>query len=183
MPTIFSHIALPVCAAIAAGKARVPTSMLLAGILASIVPDFDGIAFKLGIAYGGMWGHRGFTHTLGFALAMGLFGLLLARRWRLPAWKAYGWVALCTFSHPVADTLTNGGIAIPLYWPMSETRFFSPWRPVEVSPIALKRFFSERGTAVIWSEIKVLWIPLMSVALVFFAWRNWFARKSALAAL
>jgi inner membrane protein len=183
MPTVFSHIAFPVAAAVAMGRARVSTSMLLVGMLATVVPDFDGIAFKLGIPYGGMWGHRGFTHTIGFALAMGLFGLLLARRWQLPKWKAFAWIALCTFSHPVADTLTNGGIAIPLYWPTTETRFFSPWTPVEVSPIALKRFFAERGAVVIWSEIKVLWIPLMSAAMVFFAWRNWFARKPVQAVL
>jgi inner membrane protein len=178
MPTIFSHVALPVAAAVGMGRARAPTSMLLMGMLAAIAPDFDAIAFKLGIPYGGMWGHRGFTHTLGFALVMGLLGLLLARRWNLPAWKAYAWVAVCTFSHPVADTFTNGGLAIPLYWPITETRFFSPWTPVEVSPIALKRFFSERGAVVIWSEIKVIWLPLMSVAMVFFAWRNWFIRQT-----
>lgn len=177
MPTIFSHIAFPIAATVALGRQRVPVSMLLVGMLATVVPDFDGIAFKLGIPYGGMWGHRGFTHTLGFALAMGLLGLILAQRWKLPAWKACAWIALCTFSHPLADTLTNGGIAIPLFWPITETRFFSPWTPVEVSPIALKRLFTERGAAVIGSEIKVLWIPMISVAMVFFAWRNWFARK------
>ncbi len=172
MPTVFSHIVFPVAAAVALGRARVPTSMLLAGMLATVVPDFDGIAFKLGIPYGGMWGHRGYTHTLGFALVMGLFGLLLARRWQLPKWKAYLWIALCTFSHPVADTLTNGGIAIPLYWPIIETRFFSPWTLVEVSPIAPQRFFTERGAVVIWSEIKVLWMPLMAVAMACFGWRH-----------
>jgi inner membrane protein len=97
----------------------------------------------------------------------------------LPVWKAYAWVAVCTFSHPVADTFTNGGLAIPLYWPITETRFFSPWTPVEVSPIALKRFFASRGVDVIWSEIKVIWLPLMSVAMVFYAWRNWFGQPPA----
>ncbi|MBV6601911.1 metal-dependent hydrolase, partial [Acinetobacter baumannii] len=52
MPTIFTHVAVPVCAAIALGKRRVPVAALLVGMLAAIVPDFDGLAFKLGIAYG-----------------------------------------------------------------------------------------------------------------------------------
>jgi membrane-bound metal-dependent hydrolase YbcI (DUF457 family) len=68
MPTIFSHIAVPIAAAVALGSKRIPPSMLLAGMVAAILPDFDGVAFKLGIHYGGIWGHRGFTHTLGFAL-------------------------------------------------------------------------------------------------------------------
>ena len=50
MPTVFTHVAVPVCAAIALGTRRVPVPALLAGMLASIAPDFDGLAFKLGIA-------------------------------------------------------------------------------------------------------------------------------------
>ena len=172
MPTVFSHIAFPVCAAIAAGTARIPLGMLAVGMLASVAPDFDGLAFKLGIAYGGMWGHRGYTHTLGFAVVLGLLGLFFTKRWGLAPWKAYAWVALCTFSHPIADTLTNGGLAIPLYWPITETRFFSPWTPVEVSPISLKRFFSARGANVLLSEAKVIWLPLLSAALLAFAYRR-----------
>ena len=165
MPTIFSHIAIPIAARIALGSKRIPTSMLLAGMLAAIVPDFDGIAFKLGIAYGGMDGHRGYSHSIGFAMLIGLFGLLLAKRWQCAPYKAYLWLALCTFSHPLADCFTNGGIPIPLFWPFSDARFFSPWRPIEVSPIALSRFFSERGAHVLLNELKTVWLPLMSLAL------------------
>ena len=71
--------------------------MLAAGIVAAILPDFDGIAFKLGIHYGGIWGHRGFTHTLGFALLAGLIGAWLARHWKLAPWQGYAWIALCMF--------------------------------------------------------------------------------------
>ena len=93
MPTVFTHVAVPVCAAIALGTRRVPVSALLAGMLASIVPDFDGLAFKLGIAYGGMAGHRGFTHTLVFALVLGLAGWWLAPRWGMR--RAVGWAWIC----------------------------------------------------------------------------------------
>src|SRR3982751_800407 len=136
MPTIFSHIAVPIAAAVALGSKRIPPSMLLAGMVAAILPDFDGIAFKLGIHYGGIWGHRGFTHTLGFALVVGLIGAWLARCWKRAPWQGYAGIALCAFSHPLLDTLTNGGVAIPLYWPFSEQRFFSPWRPVQALPVS-----------------------------------------------
>jgi inner membrane protein len=72
----------------------------------------------------------------------------------------------------VLDTLTNGGVAIPLYWPFSEQRFFSPWRPVEVSPVSFSRFFTQRGADVLLNEVKTIWLPLMAAALAIFALRH-----------
>lgn len=166
MPTIFTHVAVPVCAAIALGTRRVPVSALLAGMLASIAPDFDGLAFKLGVAYGGMDGHRGFTHTLVFALLLGLAGWWLAPRWGMRRAVGWAWIALCTASHPLLDMLTNGGIGIAFFWPFVDVRYFSPWRPIEVSPIALKRFFSPRGATVLLSEVATVWAPLLVVSVL-----------------
>ena len=44
--------------------------LLLAAIFSAILPDFDVIAFKLGIAYQHPLGHRGFTHSILFALLL-----------------------------------------------------------------------------------------------------------------
>ncbi|WP_440534654.1 metal-dependent hydrolase [Variovorax sp. YR566] len=172
MPTIFTHVAVPVCATIALGTRRVPPSALLVGMLAAIVPDFDGLAFKLGIAYGGMTGHRGFTHTLMFALVFGLLGCWLAPRWRMRRTLGWAWVALCTLSHPLLDMLTNGGIGIALFWPFDSTRYFSPWRPIEVSPVAIKRFLSPRGAQVLLNEIFIVWAPLLGAAVIAMAIRR-----------
>lgn len=180
MPTIFSHVAVPVAATLALGSRRVPTSMLLAGMLAAIVPDFDGIPHQFGINLGanlgGMWGHRGYTHTLGFALAFGLIGLLLARRWGVPRLAGYAWMVLCCFSHPLLDMLTSGGSGIAALWPFESERFFSPWRPIEVSPIVATRFFSQRGLQVVSNELFTIWFPLLTIGLSVFALRH--TRKS-----
>lgn len=172
MPTIFSHVAVPVCLALALGSRRVPPPMLLAGMLAAVVPDFDGVAFKLGLAYGGIWGHRGFTHTLGFALFTACLGWALAPRWKVPRWAGFAWVGLCAWSHPLLDMLTNGGVAIPLFWPFSGERFFSPWRPIEVSPVALSRFLTQRGADVLLNELRTVWWPLLTLGLAGFALRH-----------
>ena len=166
MPTVFSHIAVPVCTAVALGTRRVPLSALLAGMVASIAADFDGLAFKLGIAYGGMAGHRGFTHTLLFAAVLGLVGWWLAPRWGWQRGWGYAWIALCALSHSLFDMLTNGGIGVALLWPLDGTRYFSPWRPIEVSPIALRRFFSPRGAQVLLNELLTIWAPLLTAALL-----------------
>ena len=172
MPTIFSHIAVPIAVAVALGSQRVPPAMLLVGMLASVLPDFDGVAFKLGLHYGGIWGHRGFTHTLGFTLVVALTGLWFARRWKVAPWQGYLWLALCLISHPLLDMLTNGGVGIALLWPFSGERWFSPWRPVEVSPVALSRFLTQRGADVLLNEAKTIWLPLMTLALTLFALRQ-----------
>jgi inner membrane protein len=164
MPTVFTHAAVPICTALALGSRRISASALLAGLLASIVPDFDGLAFKLGIAYGGMTGHRGFTHTLGFSVLIGLFGAWLAPKWGLRRSAGWAWITLCAASHSLLDMLTNGGIGIAFLWPVVEARFFSPWRPIEVSPISVQRFLSARGIQVILNEVVTVWAPMMALA-------------------
>ena len=42
--------------------------MLWMGAICTIVPDFDVIGFAFGVSYGDVLGHRGFTHSLLFAV-------------------------------------------------------------------------------------------------------------------
>jgi inner membrane protein len=103
---------------------------------------------------------------------VGLAGLWLAKHWKIAPWQGYLWLALCLFSHPLLDMLTNGGVGIALLWPFSGERWFSPWRPVEVSPVAFSRFFTQRGADVLLNEVKTIWLPLMTLALTLFAFRQ-----------
>ncbi|MDR2189044.1 MAG: metal-dependent hydrolase [Azonexus sp.] len=172
MPTIITHAAVPLAAALALGSGRLPWAAALAGVAAAVAPDVDAIAFKLGIAYGSMAGHRGLTHTLLFALLLGLAGYALAPRWRMARWAGYCWIALCALSHPLLDMMTNGGVGIPLLWPFDTAHHFFAWRPIEVSPLSLKRFLSARGLSVMQSEILYVWLPLLAAALLLFAARG-----------
>ena len=45
------------------------------GVFCSIIPDADVIAFQFGIPYDSFWGHRGFTHSIVFAI---LFGIMIS---------------------------------------------------------------------------------------------------------
>src|SRR5215468_1372822 len=68
MPTIFSHPAVPLALGLGLGKKFIPTRLLLAGVVGSILPDFDVIAFRFGIPYEDQFGHRGFSHSFFFAI-------------------------------------------------------------------------------------------------------------------
>ena len=130
-----------------------------------MLPDVDGIAFVLGIPYGSILGHRGITHSIAFA---GLSGLVVGtiahfgarRQFNRPALILY--FTLVTLSHPLLDAMTNGGLGVALFAPFSDARYFSPWRPIEVSPIGMG-FFSARGLEVIASEIVWVWLPALVI--------------------
>jgi inner membrane protein len=70
MPTLITHPAVPLAAALLGGR-KISGRLLVAGIIGSILPDADVIGFRLGIPYGHLLGHRGFSHSIAFALLLG----------------------------------------------------------------------------------------------------------------
>jgi inner membrane protein len=111
-----------------------------------MLPDLDVLAFRFGIPYAAPFGHRGATHSLLFALVMGsLFGAVRRERF---FWLLAVVVAL---SHPLLDSMTDGGLGVALFWPFSNERFFAPWRPIPVAPIGAG-MLSTRGLHVLAVE-------------------------------
>ena len=174
MPTIFTHAVLPLAAGLALGRRTLSPRLVAAGMFATIAPDFDSVAFKLGIAYADQFGHRGASHSIAFALALGLLAAIAAPWLRTTRLKAFVFIAACTASHPLLDAFTDGGLGVALLWPWSHERIFAPWRPIEVSPIGTG-FFSLRGLEVLWSELKWVVLPAFVLAMPLWSWR-WRAR-------
>ena len=165
MPTILTHPVVPLALALGLGRKRVSPRLLAAGAVVSILPDLDVVAFRLGIPYAAAFGHRGFSHSLLFALLVALAGASLYRPLRSRFGRAFLFLFCATASHGVLDALTNGGLGIAFLWPWSTDRFFAPVQVIEVAPLGLRRFLSARGTAVLWSELLWVWLPLLGLAL------------------
>jgi inner membrane protein len=165
--TIITHAAVPLAIGLGLGNSRIPLRLLAAGMFASVAPDLDVVAFKLGIAYADAFGHRGASHSLLFALVLALLAAAAAPLLRASVRNCALFVFVATASHALLDMLTNGGLGVALLWPWSEQRFFAPWQFIEVSPLRLNRVFSERGLAVMRSELLWVWLPatLMSMML------------------
>ena len=155
MPSILSHPAVPLAIGLGLGSRVISPRLLLAGVAASIVPDADVYLEHVWSAIG----HRGITHSLLFALCGGLCAALISRWLHASRRAAFAFVSLATLSHPLLDMCTNGGSGIPLFWPLTHERFFMPWTPIEVSPLGVARFFSERGAEVLASEAVWVWLP------------------------
>jgi inner membrane protein len=150
-------------------------------VTSAILPDADVVGFALGIEYGDLLGHRGFSHSLMFAA---LWSLLVvsgeyrnlvkfSRHW----WSMVGLFFLVTVSHGILDAMTNGGLGVAFFSPFDTARYFFPWRPIRVSPVGVGRFFSEQGAAILASEIEYVWLPLATLWLGVGALRRCSARK------
>jgi len=170
MPTIFSH-ALTAAAAAQWWPGRSPARLWTWTAVCAMLPDVDVIAFAFGIPYGDMFGHRGFTHSLFFAGAIGAVGSWHLSHPSHPSHRSHPsdrlalflWFTTVTASHGLLDALTNGGRGIAFFAPFSDHRYFFPWRPIQVSPIGVG-FFSARGLRVLASEAGWIWVPSAIIA-------------------
>jgi len=176
MPTVLTHAVVPVALAlvpgVGRGDGRVSPRLLLCGMVAAMLPDADAAGYWLGVRYAALAGHRGLSHSLAFALALGLLAALLARRLGTRALPAACFVGACTLSHPLLDMLTTGGLGIALWAPWSSERLFFALRPIEVAPLAPARMFGDRGLAVLASELRWVWLPAGVLGLSCVAWRR-----------
>ncbi len=159
MPSILTHPAVPIALAVAYGQRYVPRRLLLAGIGASILPDLDVLGLGLGIPYEHVLGHRGLSHSILFALLLGVAAGFLYRTLRATPSAAFAVVFISCASHGLLDALTSGGLGVAFFSPFSNHRYFLPWRPIAVSPLDVDRFFSDWGLRVLRSEALCVWLP------------------------
>jgi inner membrane protein len=141
--------------------------LVLAGAACSVIPDLDVIGLKFGISSQQMLGHRGLTHSIAFAAALGaLLTYTLFGHSHPDLWVVFLYLFVSTLSHPLLDMLTNGGRGVALLAPFSNARYFFPWRPIEVSPISVRRFLSGRGVQIMRSELRWVWLPAAGVVIL-----------------
>ena len=159
MPSVFSHAVVALALGPAFRRAGWPARLWWAGALCAVLPDADVVGVYAGVPLGSVFGHRGLTHSLAFAAALAavLTPLLLA--------------------HGVLDAMTDGGIGVAFWAPFDAGRYDLPWRPIVVSPLGVRRFFSAWGLAVLASEARWVWLPAALFAAL--AWRATRARAAS----
>lgn len=165
MPTIFTHPAAAI-GLFPWFRAQIGRpGVLLTGVALTMAPDMDMIAFKFGIPYEHMFGHRGFSHSLFAALVTsGLLAGIGARVWRLNFGMLWAYFFICTVSHGLTDMLTSGGLGIALLAPFSNERYFFDIRPIKVSSFGITDFMNGRWTTVLGSELRWVWLPALGLA-------------------
>ena len=163
MPSLFSHAVVSVALGTVYPAPPASSRFWLVSIACSILPDIDVVGHAFGIPYRSVWGHRGITHSFAFAAVLGLavvsLVFLQAERLSWQWWCLVVYFFAVTASHPILDAMTNGGLGVAFFAPFENSRYFLPWRPIEVSPIGVRAFFTLRGLSVLQSEFIWIWIP------------------------
>ena len=170
MPTFVTHaIAGAAIAQVLAPCSR-RGSLTAAAAVCAMLPDIDVVGLDLGVPYDGLFGHRGFTHSIFFAGVVALaVALPLWKRSRTgESWPVFACILAATLSHGILDALTNGGLGVAFFAPFSDRRYFFPVTPIEVSPLRASVFLSVRGVSVLSSEIVWVWLPAAIITV--FAW-------------
>ena len=168
MASAFAHAALGATL----GKLLLPDRRYwpwwAAAAICAALPDIDAVGYRLGVPYDSLWGHRGLTHSLLAAAAVAAVGTALSRLGRAnrrpPALRLAGMLFLATASHGVLDAMTTGGLGVAFFSPWDVKRYFFGLRPIKVSPLGIKAFFSGRGLRVLASE--ALWVGLPCLLLL-----------------
>lgn len=164
MPTLISHAIVAGTAAWGFGSGKESVKFWILSIACSILPDADVIGYRwLYIPYQHFLGHRGFFHSPFFAAVLSILivcvfyrkEVIFSSRW----WKYFLYFFILAASHGILDALTNGGQGIALLSPISNNRYFFPWTPIEVSPLGIRAFLSQRGLTVLTSELLWIWVP------------------------
>lgn len=183
MPTIFAHaafgfalskLALDVVNKNAANTANSETNtptnqqsnestnkrVFMASMILAILPDADALLMRW-IAYNNPFGHRGFSHSLLFALAISFAVALLFFKMKWAAnhsfWLLAALFTLVTASHGFFDAMTTGGLGVAFFAPFDNTRYFFGFRPIPVAPFSAAGLFTARGMNLLFWEFALLW--------------------------
>jgi len=137
------------------------TLALFAGL--ALLPDADVVLVALGACDAGACGHRGASHSLPLALAIGLLAGYGARRLGWPVVRTIVATTFAVGSHALLDILCAGGRGLPLLWPFSSARFISPIRIFPDAPRGLA-LLSRPGAFSIAVEFAVF-LPVVAYAI------------------
>lgn len=170
-----SHILARGTGGTRATRRNLPRTFWLFTLLSGVIPDLDVIAFKYGIPYQHPLGHRGFSHSILFALIWASLLTLLFFRKQVSRVLIFLILLVSTISHGLLDAMTNAGLGVGFFIPFDNTRYFFPFRPIETSPIKVERFFVQ-ANKILTNE--AYWIGIPCVLLIIASYSFICLRKS-----
>ncbi len=173
MATIFSHPAVALGLLPWFRDVRNHKKILITGAALTMAPDLDVIGLYVGIPYEHLLGHRGLSHSLLFAaIVAALITFIFARRIKISTRAVWLYLFASMASHGVLDALTNGGLGIAFFSPLSNERYFFPFRPIEVSTLNIRHFFESQGASVLANELVTVWPICLMGLLVGIFWHK-----------
>jgi len=154
MPSI-GHIAV----GMAAGQGVTPSrrhrlAWVLWLVAVSCAADLDLALAFFNQPHNSIYGHRGLTHSLGFAVLAALASVVVAPRWGRGRGSAAAVAFLTYASHLALDCLNVGSRGVPWFWPLSSVFHSLPWAPIPAVQSA-GEFLTPRGLPVLGAELLI----------------------------
>jgi inner membrane protein len=134
MPSSIGHAFAAVAIGAPLAPPRASRRFWIAGILTSVLLDIDAVGRPFGLGdLAFLGGHRALTHSLPFALALGLAVAWLGFRsqsWNGARTRIATYLTLAAVSHGLLDTLASYGSGVALFYPFSPVEYSAPWQPL-----------------------------------------------------
>ena len=118
LPVAHGLVGASVVAALRRSDQPARWKWLALGAFLGVAPDFDYVLNWLRISHGG-W-HHGFTHSIPFALVVGLATTLVLRQWEL---RSFLVVIAAYVSHTLLDFALTESRGVALWWPFTNHRY------------------------------------------------------------
>lgn len=161
MPTSITHAIPAITVGLGLGKDYLSKRLILTGAFIACIPDLDLISVRFwGIAKDSIYGHRGYTHSIFFALILALIVSLFFYKSGFK--KAFIFLTFCAVSHGILDAFTEGGLGVALLWPMSDQRYYAFVQPIMNVGVSFRALYmTNRGLPIFISEFVWVWIPFL----------------------
>lgn len=143
-----------------------PRVAILSFAALALLPDLDLVTGFLGVFPNTPLAHRGITHSVFFALALGALAGFLVRETPHKRFLT----GLCVFaalaSHGLLDTMSRLGNGPMLFWPLTQAQYEFPWRPIP-GVLNAEHYMTREAIPTLVVET-MLFFPLIAYALTFF---------------
>jgi inner membrane protein len=167
MPSIVAHAVAGAALGSAFSPSHRTRRVWIAAAICAALPDIDALGRPFGnLGYESFFGgHRGFTHSVAFAVLLGalvVWGFFRDSRWKRVRPQLWATFALATASHGVLDAFSTIGNGVAFWAPFSWTHYEFVWKPLgEVGP---EPRGPDRLLALVGNEL--LWVGLPALMVV-----------------
>ncbi len=170
MPTNITHAIPALAIGLGIGRHILPLKVIITGALIASIPDLDMIGTRyFNVPWDSIYGHRGYTHSIFFAICTALItALLFSGVVNRKHFKRYFlFFAFCMLSHGLLDFCNEGGLGVAFLWPLSDLRFHSLVQPIMNVNVSFRGLYlSTSGLPVFLSEILWVWLPFLALYLI-----------------
>lgn len=165
MPTNVTHAIPAIAIGLGLSRHSIRGGAIAVGAIIASLPDLDMLGTRfLGIPWDSIYGHRGYTHSIAFAILTACATAFLLYRHDFKRYFLF--FLMCTATHPLLDSMNSGGLGVAFFWPFSDARYHALFQPVMNVNVTFRGLYlTTKGLPVFLSEFIWVWLPFFSIYL------------------